>query len=381
MERKVLTLDEAGTRERRTSIKWRLHGPDVLPLWVAEMDALPAPPVVAALHRAADHGDLGYPVAATYLEAVSRWMSSSWALEVDPADSRLVTDVMSGVRESLLLLTGPGDPVVITEPVYPPFHSLVQAIDRELVMAPLSPEGRLDIAVLRETFARLDRAGGRRAALLLANPHNPTGVVHTPDELREVALAATEHQVGLVSDEIHAPLVLPGASFTPVLALPEASAAISVISPAKGWNLAGLKAAAVIAGADARDVLARMPQWASFSASHVAVQAHVAAMDLGGPWLTDLVSDLDANRDLLSDLLAEHLPEVRWRPMEATYLAWLDVAPLQLDAERILVEAKVALNPGPSFGPGGAGHVRMNLATSPQIITEAVRRIAALRPG
>lgn len=379
MQRTLLNLDEATLRRQRTSIKWRLHGPEVLPLWVAEMDT-PAPePVAAALRRIADDSDLGYPVVNSYLESLSRYVGRAWGIEADPGSCRMVVDVMSGVREALLLLTDPGDPVVITEPVYPPFHSVVRSIGRELVMVPLSPEGRIDPDTLRTGLAGLDRSGGRRAALLLANPHNPTGVAHTAEELRGVATIAREHDVSLVSDEIHAPLVLPGASFTPLLSLPEASGALSVFSPAKGWNLAGLKSGAVIAGPDAQGTLERLPAWASFGASHVAAQVHAAAMDHGGPWLEALIGDLDANRTLLGELLAEHLPEVRWQPMEATYLAWLDVSPLRLDAGRILEEAKVALMDGPAFGPSGTGWVRMNLATSPAIITEAVRRIATLR--
>lgn len=373
--RRLLTLDEPTLRGQRRSKKWRAYDPDVLPLWVAEMDVLPAPPAAAELRRVAEEGDLGYPVAEPYLESVAGMYRRSWGAEVDPGAARLVADVMAGVRESLLLLTEPGDPVLITAPVYPPFHAVVPAIGRQLVTVPLTPTGRLDAAAIEAALAGL---GGRRAAILLASPHNPTGAVHTADELRAVLAVADAHGAGVVCDEIHAPLVLPGATFTPMLALPEAAQVLTVVSPAKGWNLAGLKAAAVLPGPGAHDVVARMPPEAGFAASHVATLVHAAAMDEGGPWLADLIADLDANRTLLGELLSEHLPQVRWQPMEATYLAWLDVSALGLDGDRILAEARVALNDGPTFGPGGEDHVRMNLATSPAIITEAVRRIAAI---
>lgn len=376
MERLVLTQDEAQLRARRTSMKWRAHEPDVLPLWVAEMDAEPAPPVVAELRRIAEDGDLGYPVGPDYLQAVTGWARRSFGVDVPTSRARLAVDVMSGVRESLRLVTGPGDPVVITTPVYPPFHAAVRGTGRRLVTCPLGGTGRLDLAALEATFAGLDRGQDGRAALLLANPHNPTGVAHTPEELRAVLTLAREHRVSVVSDEIHAPLVLPGARFTSVLSLDEGAEALVSISPAKGYNLAGLKAGAVLAGPDAAHLLAGMPDEVDYTVGHVAMRVHAAAMRDGDAWLADLVSDLDANRALLGELLAEHLPQVRWRPMEATYLAWLDVSELGLDAARILQQARVALNDGPTFGPGGEGFVRMNLATSPQIITEAVTRIA-----
>ncbi|WP_370893250.1 MalY/PatB family protein [Janibacter sp. GXQ6167] len=323
--------------------------------------------------------NLGYPVAGTYLEAVARWTEAAWGWRSDPGASRLVTDVMSGVGHALSAVTDPGDPVLITVPVYPPFHWVVKDIGRELVMVPLLTSGRLDLDALGDAMAAARRRAPR-AALLLASPHNPTGVAHTAAELEAVMALADQHDVSVVVDEIHAPLVLPGAEFVPVQTVSGGSRAISVISPAKGWNLAALKSAAIVPGADATAAMTRVPPLASFSASHMAVQAHVAAMDHGADWLADLVSDLGANRSLLADLLAEHLPDARWQPHEATYLAWLDLTAYGLGddpAAALLDRARVALNPGPSFGPGGEGFVRINTATSPEILTEAIIRISA----
>ncbi len=375
MSRTVLDLDLATLRQR-SSVKWRAYPPDVLPLWVAEMDVLPAPPVVSALERAARVGDLGYATSPPYLEAVARWAGREWGWEVDADRARLVTDVMTGIAEVLRAATTPGAPVVVTTPVYEPFHDVVREVGRDLVTVPLDATGRLDLAALERSFRALS---GRGAAMLLCNPHNPTGTVPTPDELTALAELAHEHAVTLVSDEIHAPLVLPGATFTPLLSLPAASGAITVISPAKGWSLAGLKAAAVVPGPDADEVVGRIPPSASYAASHVAVQAHVAAMDHGQDWLDALVVDLAANRDLLGDLLRHHLPDVRWRPQEGTYLAWLDCRELGLGdnpARHFLKRARVALNAGATFGEPGRGFVRLNTATSPEILTEAVQRMA-----
>lgn len=373
MDRHVLTLDEAACR-RRTSIKWRHHEPDVLPLWVAEMDVLPAPAVAEELHRVATDGDLGYPVPAPYLEAVARWYER-WGAQVDPGRMALVTDAMSGVRGAVIALTEPGDPVYITVPVYPPFHSVPAATGRRLVTVPLGEDGRYDVAALDEAFA----ASPGRGVLLLANPHNPTGAAPTRAELSAVAGVAARHGVGVVSDEVHAPLVLPGAEFTSFVSVPEGAGALAVISPAKGWNLAGLKAAAVVGGPEAGPAVRRVPAELAHTASHVAVRAHVAAMDHGQEWLADLVEDLDANRALLRRLLEEHLPAVRWGPHEATYLAWFDCRDLGLGedpARHFLDVGRVSLNSGLPFGEGQR-HVRLNFAASPELLTEAVRRMGA----
>ena len=189
----------------------------------------------------------------------------------------------------------------------------------------------------------------------------------------------------MVADEIHAPLVLRGAEFVPYLTVAGAENGFCVMSASKGWNLAGLKAALAIAGPDAVDDLARFSPEVSDGASHVGVMAHTAALRSGTDWLDALLAGLDENRQLLGDLLAKHLPDVGYLPPAATYLAWLDCRPLRLDddpAAVFLDRGRVALYSGPRFGTGGAGHVRLNLATSPEILTEGVHRMAsALRPG
>jgi cystathionine beta-lyase len=243
----------------------------------------------------------------------------------------------------------------------------------------LGADGRLDLALLESVFARLRSAGGN-VAYLLCSPQNPTGAVHTAAELGIVAALAEQYEVRVIADEIHAPLVLPGATFVPYLSVPGAERGFSLLSASKGWNMAGLKAAVAIAGEGAAADLARMPEEVGHGASHVGVIGHVAALTEGVRWLDELRDGLDLNRRLLSQLLAEHLPSVRYQPGESTYLAWLDCSALGLGdhaATVFLERGRVALNPGPEFGTGGSGYVRLNLATSPEIITEAVRRMAA----
>lgn len=366
-------------RRDRTSVKWRLFPADVLPLWVAEMDASPCEAVVEAVTAAVRRGDTGYTWAPPYAAALGRFARDTWRWEIDAEATAIVPDVMIGVAELLRLLTDDDGPVVVSPPVYDSFFGFIEAIRRPRVEAPLTPDGRLDPVALDIAF-RAASAGGRRAAYLLCNPHNPTGTVHTPEELATVARLAEEHGVRVVSDEIHAPITHATSRFTPYLAVPGTERGFSVMSASKGWNLAGLKAALAVAGSAAVDDLRRLHEVHTHGASHIAVIAQIAALDDGRDWLAQLVAELDANRRLLTELLTRELPDVRYLMPEATYLAWLDCRELGLGADpaaRFRREGRVALSPGRRFGEAGNGFVRLNMATSPEIITEAVRRMAS----
>jgi len=365
---------------RRTSMKWRTYPEDVLPLWVAEMDVPLAPPVVRALTDALALGDTGYPAGTAYAEALAGFAARRWGWDgIAVERTAIVPDVMLGVVEMLGLVTGPGDPVIVNPPVYPPFFTFVAHMDRRVVEAPLGADLRLDLAALEEAFVRATASGGR-AAYLLCSPHNPTGTVHTAAELAAVAELAERHGVRVVADEIHAPLVAPGVTFVPYLSVPGADRGLSLMSASKGWNLPGLKAALALAGPGAAAELAGLPEEVGHGASHLGVIAHTAALREATGWLDALLTGIRDNRRLLADLLAEQLPGIRVHPAEATYLAWLDCRALGLGddpAQVFLDRGRVALTAGPPFGTGGAGHARLNLATSPGILTEAVRRMAA----
>ncbi|WP_440555775.1 MalY/PatB family protein [Streptomyces sp. SCPE 10] len=365
---------------RRTSMKWRTYPEDVLPLWVAEMDVPLAPPVVRALTDALALGDTGYPAGTAYAEALAGFAARRWGWDgIAVERTAIVPDVMLGVVEMLGLVTGPGDPVIVNPPVYPPFFTFVAHMDRRVVEVPLGADLRLDLAALEEAFVRATASGGR-AAYLLCSPHNPTGTVHTAAELAAVAELAERHGVRVVADEIHAPLVAPGVTFVPYLSVPGADRGLSLMSASKGWNLPGLKAALALAGPGAAAELAGLPEEVGHGASHLGVIAHTAALREATGWLDALLTGIRDNRRLLADLLAEQLPGIRVHPAEATYLAWLDCRALGLGddpAQVFLDRGRVALTAGPPFGTGGAGHARLNLATSPDILTEAVRRMAA----
>jgi len=357
---------------RRRSAKWIRYPPDVLPAWVAETDFRLAPPVREAILSAVEHDDTGYAMPQELPAAFAAFAAARWGWTVDPVRTLLLADIMSGVAEILRALTAPGDRVVVNPPVYPPFFATVRDVGRTVAEV-LLVGGRLDLDGLERAFAQ----GAR--AYLLCNPHNPTGTVFARDELAAVAGLASAHGVLVVSDEVHAPMTLPGAVHTPYLSLTEHG--VALVSASKAWNLAGLKSA--LAVVDATD-LSPIPAHVSYHAGHLGVLASIAAFTEGGGWLDELVVHLDLQRVRLADLLGTELPQVGYVPPQAGYLAWLDCRALGLgdDPSVAFVErGGVALSPGPTFGEQGKGFARLNFGTSGPLLAEAVRRMRSALDG
>ncbi len=230
---------------------------------------------------------------------------------------------------------------------------------------------------------------------LLCSPQNPTGIVYAPETLARIAELADRHDVLVLADEIHAPLTLPGAIHRPFPVVSEAARRRSIVltSASKAWNLAGLKAAVLVACADEpRALLSKLPPELPYHAGHFGVVASRAAFLEGAEWLAQAVAIIDRNRRLLGELLAKALPEVGYVPPRAGYLAWLDCRGLGLhagmnagvsaDPARIFLERGcVALSSGPTFGAEGEGFARLNIATSRALLEEAVRRMAKATTG
>jgi cystathionine beta-lyase len=368
----------------RSSLKWSHFGPDVLPLWVAEMDVLPAPEVVEVLVAAARAGDTGYPTSDRgFAESMAAFAAQRWGWRVDPAATATCADVMTGIQVLVEHLVPRGGSVVIPTPVYPPFADFTREVDRVVVPAALSAEGRLDPAAIEAAVAA---AAGSAAegppAILLCSPHNPTGTVHTRAELEAVAGIADRLGSTVIVDEVHAPLVPAGAEFVPWLAVSELG--FVVTSAAKAFNLAGLKAALIVAGPGSRAELRALPGSVRFGASHLGIVAQRAAYGADPAWLDAVNANIAANRALLGTVLAGRIPLIGYRQPEATYLAWLDCRDLGLGddpARTFLKRGQVALGQGPTFGPGGEGFARLNLACSAAVLTEAVDRMASVVPA
>lgn len=383
----LLRVDELAVLRRRTSAKWSSTDADVLPLPVAEMDFALAPPVANALRAMVDASDTGYAYAEPVLgDAVAAFAGRRWGWDVDPAQVSPAADVAVGAVELLRVLCPGRARVVVNPPVYPPFYLWVRDVGADVLEVPLQHRDdggwRLDLDALEQAFRQ------RPAAYVLCNPHNPVGRVHDADELAEVARLAAAHGVVVIADEVHAPLVLPGgARHTPFLTVPGgADVGIALVSASKAFNLAGLKCAAVVtAGPDMAAVARRVPDDHRWRVGQPGLLATLAAFRDGDAWLDRLLATLAARRDQLASLLTKRMPAVRWHPPAATYLAWLDCRDLDPreirsgeEPQRLFLErGRVALEAGAHFGTGGAGWVRLNYATSEQILDEAVTRMAA----
>jgi len=363
----------------RKSAKWARYGPEVLPAWVAETDFPLAEPIRRELHAAIERGDTGYPMPGDLGAAFAAWTGLHWGWALKPADVYLVADVVTGIAEVLRIATAPGDRVVIDPPVYPPFAGTIERLGRVVAPVPLTSDGNgwtLDL----DAVARAYRAGAK--AHLLCSPHNPTGIVHSEKTLKALGELAHAHDVWVLSDEVHAPLTLPGSTHVPFAAVSASAAARAIVlmSASKTWNLAGLKAAVLVAAADApRALLERLPADLPYHAGHLGVLASCTAFREGEAYRSELLRVLDRNRRLLADCLQRQLPRVRYLPPQAGYLAWLDFRAFDLgdDPARLLLErGRVALSSGPSFGGPGKGFARLNIGTTAALLEEAVARIA-----
>lgn len=324
--------------------------------------------------------DLGYIDSAGPLaDAFAGFAARRWGWTVDPAWVRVTTDVSVGLIESLRYGISAGSPVVVTSPVYPPFFEIVEEARLPLVDVPMleTVQGwRLDLEQIEHAFIE----GAR--AILLCNPHNPLGLPHERESLAELAMLAARHDVLVISDEVHAPLTYRGATFTPfaTVAVEVGARSVTVTSASKGWNMAGVKCALMVPS-DARTLatLDSMPQEVASRTSILGLHANVAAYS-DEEWLDATISRIMHNDELLASVLRRRLPIVHYRRPTATYLGWLDFRDLGLGldpAERVLEDARVALNSGHTFGAAGRGHARINFACDPSVLEEAVERMAA----
>jgi cysteine-S-conjugate beta-lyase len=376
-------FDDVTVEELRAggSLKWSLF-PDAIGSFVAEMDFGTAPAVTKALHAAVDGAVFGYLPPALLQgmsEAYAAWSRDRYGWAVPPERVRPVADVLAGLAAAIEHFSRPGSPVLLPTPAYMPFLTLPPALGREVIEVPMARDGDryvYDLDALDAGF----REGGH--LLVLCNPHNPIGRVLEPAEMTAVAEVVERHGGRVFSDEIHAPLVYPGHRHVPYASLDEVLAghAVTATSASKAWNLPGLKCAQlVLSNAADADRWARVGLHAEHGASNLGVVANTAAYTAGAGWLADVLAYLDGNRRLLAELLATHLPGVRYTPPEGTYLAWLDCRELDLaePGPFFLERAGVALTDGLLCGAAGRGYVRLNVATPRPVLTRAVEQMGA----
>jgi len=373
---RAFSLDEL---RKRKSVKWRFYEKDVLPLPVAEMDFPIAEPIKAALREMIDRSDAGYlgPFPELF-EAFQKFSNELWRWSPDVTQMRTTTDVGVGVVEVMRTLIQPGDKVLLNSPIYDNMWRWIAEVKAELVDVPLK-RNQLEYSLDLEAIESAYRTGVK--VHLLCSPHNPVGIVFDRDSLSKLADLAQHYQVIVISDEIHAPLTFAEQKFIPFLSVSDSAReiGITVTSASKTFNLAGLKCALIITENEhLKEKINAMPISVAYRASLFGAAAATAAMSDSKEWLTGVLLTLDENRKLIAKLIDSNIPSIRYRIPDFGYLAWLDLAALELgdDPAKVLLEqGRLAVNGGHMYGPSNPSFIRFNFGTSPEIITEAFNRI------
>lgn len=387
----VVDATSIGDLQARGSMKWTKF-PHSIGAFVAEMDFGLAPPIADALHAGIDTGPLGYlpgSLEERMTEACAQWQADRHDWHIQPGQIHPVPDVIGALEVAIQHFSTPGAPVIVPTPAYMPFLSRPPTLGRDVIEVPMAVDetgspGRYTFDL--EALAGAFEAGGN--LLVLCNPSNPVGRVFSRDELLAVSDVVARYDGRVFADEVHAPLVYPGAHHVPYASLSGQThrQAITATSASKAWNLPGLKCAQLIITNDAdAAVWDDIGFWPSHGTSNLGVIANTAAYRFGAAWLDEVVCYLDGNRREFGELLAEQLPRVAYRPPEGTYIGWLDFRGLDLEARSpadfFHEEAAVAMTDGANCGEAGRGFTRFVMATPRPILGEAVRRMASAIAG
>ncbi|WP_210529145.1 MalY/PatB family protein [Rubellimicrobium arenae] len=381
-----MTFDDPIDRRGTHCVKWDMMEPlygvspqDGLAMWVADMDFRPPACIQRELAAMLDHGIYGYfGDDRPYIAAIRWWMQTRHGWDPAPEAIHTTHGLVNGVGLAVEAWTAPGDAVVLFTPVYHAFARVIRSAGREVTECPL---------VVRDGRYAMDFDGydalltGRERMVILCSPHNPGGRVWTPDELEQVADFARRHDLVLVSDEIHCDLVMPGQRHTPMALIPGIEdRLVMMTATTKTFNIAGAHIGNVIVpDASLRAPFAQKVAALGISPNSFGMRMATAAYSPeGADWVDALCAYLDGNRRLFDDGV-NAIPGVRSMPLEATYLAWVDFRGLGMPPEeitrRIAQEARIAVNAGPSFGTGGEGFARVNIAAPRAVVAEAVARL------
>jgi cysteine-S-conjugate beta-lyase len=380
-------IDRKGT----SSVKWDMTKTvfgkdDVLPMWVADMDFLPPAEVSEALKNRLDHGIFGYTfVGDGPAEAIAEWIQKRHGWSIHKTWLQYSPGVVPAIGTIIQALTETGDKVLVQSPVYTPFFSMTEENDRVIENAPLVYENGTYSISFEEFEASLKKGV---KLFLLCNPHNPSGRVWTRDELTKMAELCKKYNVIIVSDEIHSDLVYDSHTHTPIAAIDDSyrDMIITCIAPSKTFNLAGLQASAMITpNEEFREKIAGVhKKQGFFTLNTFGITGMEAAYRHGEKWLENILSYLSENVKITKLFLEENLPDLHLVDPEGTYLLWIDCNKLGLSddelKERLLEKGKLGLEPGPKYGKGGEGFVRMNIACPREVLMDGLERMrTALR--
>jgi cystathionine beta-lyase len=374
-------FDQIIDRRHTESLKWRYYDEDVLPLWVADMDFAVPEPVIRALQERVAHGIFGYGLSPGSLrEVIQGRLARLYGWHVETGEIFFVPGVVTGFNLACHAIGAPGDEVLVETPIYPPMLSAPGDAERICKVVPLV-EGR---ERYEHDFDAFEQAVTEHTSLFLfCNPHNPVGRVFETTELERLAEICLRHDIVICSDEIHCDFIYQGHRHVPIASLsPEVAAqTITLLAPSKTYNIAGLSCSVgVIQNPDLR---ARLKQACTGLVPHVNVLGYTAGLAAyrdGQAWLDALLVYLEGNRDYLLKYTATHMPGIKCKQPEGTFLAWLDCRETSIPGnphQFFLERARVALNDGATFGRGGEGFVRLNFGCPRATLTEALERMQA----
>jgi len=379
-----MNFDELIDRRGTGCVKWdESPSPDVIPLWVADMDFRTAPAILDVVKKRAEHGVFGYTVVGDeYYEAIISWFQRRHDWTIHREEILYTTGVVPAMSVAIKALTMPGEKVLILSPDYNCFFSSVRNNGCEVLETILRRTN--DTFEVNWDDFETKCADEKTTVFLLCNPHNPCGRVWTRAELERMNDICLKHGVKVVSDEIHCELVMPGYQFHPFAAISEQCRQNSVIlnSPSKSFNIAGLQAA---------NIICSCPDWRRRLDRAININevcdmnpfgpvALVAAYNESEDWLDALNAYLWDNYQTLCDFAAHHLPQWKVCRLEGTYLPWVDITATgmtsQAYCDHLLNDAKVRVNPGTMYGPvSGEGYIRLNIACPRSRFLEALERI------
>ena len=372
-----LWFDAPVERRETDSVKWDLASEGEIPLWVADMDFKAAPCIQRALRAKLEQGVLGYTlIGDRFKDAIRWWFSHRHGWRIAHEDIIPVDGLVAGSSIVIKALTGPGDGVLIMNPAYNCFFSSIRNVGCKTVTTQLvyDADGRARI-----DWEDFENKASQAKVLLLCNPHNPTGRLWTRDELGRIAQIARRHDLAVISDEIHNEIPRPGTSYTPMASvMPDV---ISLVSPTKSWNIAGLAISAIICPrGDWRAAIDRVINvWEHCDLNQFGPAALEAAYSPEGEeWVDCMREYVWENYEVLRATFAAELPLCTVSPLEATYLVWVNVSALGDDEEickALREHSKVWINPGTMYGQ--AGYVRINIACPRATLQEGLKRIVS----
>ncbi len=381
-------FDEVIDRKNTASLKWDFYGryfaeEDIIPMWVADMDFRSPEPVIEALERAARFGVFGYTEETeSYREAAVDWLKRRHNWTIKKKWLHYSPGVVPALHWIVQRFAHPGDRVILQPPVYYPFFKAVETGGCHIVNNPLKLD---DDGYYRIDFEDLaDKAADKRAKMIiLCSPHNPVGRVWSREELTKLGRICLDHNLLVISDEIHADLLLNGHTHIPFASISEEFAlnSITCYAPTKTFNLAGLQISNIIIPdpALAGEFNIALENNDMSRPNIFAVSAAEAAYRHGDSWLDQVLAYFEGNHALVKDYLKKNIPEIKAIPAQATYLSWLDCRGLGFDsgelAEFMQKKAGLGLSQGHIFGQGGAGFVRMNLGCPRSVVETALRKI------